>query len=137
MGGGIPQKVADNRRFFESVGIAKKQTSRRALDFGCGSGFQALALASLGFSVVGVDTSEELLLELAAQAITHPVLTIQGGMQDRGVWESHGPFDVVVCMGDSLIHLPSIEEVKKNLARVSISNSLRKVAESLRHRTIE
>ena len=46
MGGGIPQKVAENRRFFESIGIATKQTSSKAMDLGCGSGFQALALAS-------------------------------------------------------------------------------------------
>lgn len=118
MGGGIPQKVADNCRFFESIGIVAKPPLGKALDLGCGSGFQALALASLGFSVVGVDTSEELLAELAGQATAQPVLAIQGDLRDRRVWESHGPFDVVVCMGDSLIHLSSIEDIRTTLMAV-------------------
>lgn len=115
MGGGLTQKVEDHRRFFQEAGLAP-QGSGRALDLGCGSGFQTLALAALGYNVVGVDTSEALLAELRDNSTADRVKVVKGDMRDSGEYESFGPFEVAVCMGDSLIHLQSYDEVASCMA---------------------
>lgn len=67
LGGGLTQKVEDHQRFFRAAGLAPNGCGK-ALDLGCGSGFQTLALAALGYNVLGVDTSEALLAELRANS---------------------------------------------------------------------
>jgi 2-polyprenyl-3-methyl-5-hydroxy-6-metoxy-1,4-benzoquinol methylase len=59
---GVPfeTKVAEQKDLLESVtGIAAPGSF--AIDLGCGSGFQSLALSELGFDVLAIDTSERLL----------------------------------------------------------------------------
>jgi SAM-dependent methyltransferase len=115
MGGGLTQKVKDNRRFFQELGLAPKGCGK-ALDLGCGSGFQTLALASLGFNVVGIDTNEALLTELRANSDSDRIKTVKSDMRDTGAYESFGPFEVAVCMGDTLVHLRSYDEVASCMA---------------------
>lgn len=108
MCGGLEQNVGRCRRFFERVGITPRG-GRKALDLGCGSGFQSRALAELGFEVFAVDSSAILLGELRE---SHGQVTaIRGDMRDRTLYESLGPFEVACCMGDSLTHLQSFGEV--------------------------
>ena len=117
MGGGLTQKVEDHRRFFQEAGLTPKGCGK-ALDLGCGSGFQTLALAALGYSVLGVDSSDALLAELRANCTDDRVKVVKGDMRDPTVYESFGPFEIVVCMGDSLVHLQSHDEVASCMAAV-------------------
>ena len=117
MAGGAVQKIEDNRRIFLEFGLTP-QRGGKAIDLGCGSGFQALALAALGFKVVAVDTSAALLNELRSINETGLVTSIQGDMRDPLVYQPHGPFEVAVCMGDSLVHLQSFDEVASCMADV-------------------
>ncbi len=117
MAGGSIQKFEDNRRFFLESGITPEGCGK-ALDLGCGSGFQALALAALGFSVVAVDSSAVLLAELRANHAKGLITPIQGDMRDPMVFQPNGPFEVAVCMGDSLVHLQSFDEVASCMAGV-------------------
>lgn len=48
--GGVQPKVEENKKFFQARGITPKG-NRIAVDLGCGSGFQSLALAQSGFRV--------------------------------------------------------------------------------------
>lgn len=117
MSGGCEQKVADNQQLFASLGLAPQQAGK-ALDLGCGSGFQSLALAELGFKVLAVDTSAELLAELQSRAAGRPITTVLGDMVDASLYAAQGPFELAVCMGDSLVHLASFDEVSRCLAGV-------------------
>ncbi|MEU8033582.1 methyltransferase domain-containing protein, partial [Streptomyces sp. NPDC049099] len=67
--GGDVHEVADRQAaLFCELGLAAAEDGGPAIDLGCGSGAQTLALVRLGFSpVIAVDTSRRLLDEL----VTH------------------------------------------------------------------
>lgn len=117
MCGGIDHRMAENRQFFESLSLGAKPQSK-ALDLGCGSGFQTLALASMGFPVVAIDSSPQLIDELHARSANTNVVTIVGDMRDASLYTERGPFDLAVCMGDTIVHLPCLEDVTACLQSV-------------------
>lgn len=110
MSGGFEQKLAENRQFFVSLPIAAKPP-RKALDLGCGSGFQTLALAALEFEVIAIDSSPQLIDELRARTASLNVVPIVGDLRDSRLFAKQGPYDVVVCMGDTIVHLPAFDDV--------------------------
>ncbi len=61
--GGFGEKAEENRQFFATQGISPHRNGV-ALDLGCGSGFQSIPLAQLGFRVLALDLSPTLLAEL-------------------------------------------------------------------------
>lgn len=83
---------------------------RLAVDLGCGPGFHALPLASLGYRVAAVDPCRPLLDELLAHAAGTGIQVIEADLLDfrRHVAE---PAALIVCLGDTLTHLPSREAV--------------------------
>jgi 2-polyprenyl-3-methyl-5-hydroxy-6-metoxy-1,4-benzoquinol methylase len=79
--------------------------SGRALDLGAGFGLHAIPLARRGFSVTAIDSYEPLLRELGARSGTLPVRTVNADLLGfRAHVET--PVDVILCMGDTLTHLP-------------------------------
>ena len=111
MRGDYDSKVRESLTFFEETGFSPR-SGGKALDLGCGSGFQSMALAELGFAVLGVDTSSVLLEELRGRAGGREIQPVLGDMRDTGVYAAEGPFEVVVCMGDTLTHLGTPREVE-------------------------
>ncbi|HEY1959504.1 MAG TPA: class I SAM-dependent methyltransferase [Polyangiaceae bacterium] len=109
--GGLPERVAENRAYFESIGLR----GARALDVGAGSGFQSIPLARLGFSVVAVDLSEKLLAELRASAGDLPIETMRDDILACIGAMRRESFDACVCMGDTLTHLQSFGDVQRLL----------------------
>ena len=75
MAGGRERNYRKNTDFFKAAGI-DGHAGGIALDLGCGSGFQAIALARMGFTVTGIDLSPALLAELAAQKGDLPICLI-------------------------------------------------------------
>lgn len=110
MFGDYDAKVQENIDFFELNGI-KVLSGGKALDLGCGSGFQSIALAELGFKVLGIDLCSSLLAELRGRSVGRDVDVFQGDMLDSRIYADKGPFEVVVCMGDTLTHLQEVEDV--------------------------
>jgi SAM-dependent methyltransferase len=83
-----------------------------AVDLGCGPGFQTIALAQLGFSsVIAVDTSSELLDELRSHVGSLPVRTEKADLRNLPAIVPSGRATVIVCMGDTLTHLPETSDV--------------------------
>ncbi len=97
----------------ESFGVGPARPGGRALDLGAGLGLQSIPLVDLGYRVTAVDSSEELLTELAASRPTVTLVPLD--LLSLGDLEEVG-HDVVVCMGDTLTHLPSGEAVDRMLA---------------------
>jgi SAM-dependent methyltransferase len=103
MFGDFDGKVAEQRALLQALGVVARPAAL-AVDLGCGSGFQSVALARLGFRVLAVDFSERLLAELRERADGLSVEAVAGDLRDVGTLAPAG-VDVVVCMGDTLSHL--------------------------------
>ena len=110
MFGGFDQQVERNRNWFEEQGIHPK-SSKNAIDLGCGSGFQSIALSLLGFNVTAVDFNQHLLDELKDHDKKETIDTIQSDILNPKNYVHNAPFELAVCMGDTLLHLPSEQSV--------------------------
>ena len=110
--GDLSLAMERSRRELSELGIEPARDGARGLDLGAGPGLQTIPLVRAGYAVTAVDSSSELLAELrAACPEAHTVL---GDLRDlRSIVA--GPYDVIVCMGDTLTHLGSMEEVARLL----------------------
>lgn len=109
MAGGWDAAVARNRAMLDSLGLASWPRGT-AVDLGCGSGFQTIPLAEAGFDVVALDLNETLLAELRGHAADRPVRVVRDDLLNFAAHLS-GDAALIVCMGDTLPHLPSLDAV--------------------------
>jgi SAM-dependent methyltransferase len=115
---GMPfeQKTAEQKTLLTELGFANGQHGA-AIDLGCGPGYQAAALADLGFSpVIAIDTSKTLLDELAAYKGTRPVQPVLADLRQLARHVPSGGVGAITCMGDVLTHLESHQDVSGLLA---------------------
>ncbi len=92
--------------------LTKQSAGTLAVDLGSGPGFQTIALAHLGFSpVIAIDTSSELLDELRSHIGSLPVQMKEADLRDLPTVMAAERARVIVCMGDTLTHLPSKTDV--------------------------
>lgn len=82
----------------------------RAMDLGGGPGFFAIALARRGFEVDLVDTSASLLERAREEA---GELKVRPHLADLRsfVADASGRYEVIACLGDTLTHLPELDDV--------------------------
>jgi SAM-dependent methyltransferase len=114
--GDFNNTVEANRRFFIVQKLIPGK-SKIAIDLGCGPGFQSIALAQLGFSVLAFDLSQTLLEELKNNSVRLHITPIKDDILN---FISHSPesVELCICMGDTLTHLDSFEKVKSLFADV-------------------
>lgn len=91
--------------------------SKQAVDLGAGFGMHAIPLAQRGYSVLALDSSTELLEHLQNNIGALPIEVVE---DDLLRFEKHlkAQADLVLCMGDTLLHLPSEKAVLSLFARV-------------------
>lgn len=116
--GGAEAALERNRAFFYELGIDKLPRGL-AVDLGAGSGFQAIPLAELGFSVVAVDFSSALLSELKERAHNLPIRCVQDDIIKLSRYVERQQAQIIVCMGDTLTHLESFDDVRKLLSNAT------------------
>jgi len=104
MFGDFETKAAEQRALLERLGVKAPRPGALAVDLGCGSGFQSIALARLGYRVLAVDFSRRLLDELTDRARGLAVDAIAGDIRDVARLVPQG-VELAVCMGDTLAHL--------------------------------
>lgn len=119
--GDFDAAVARNAAFFDGMGLSPRE-SAMAIDLGSGSGCQSIPLANLGYDVLAIDFCESLLSELADHAGGLPVIPIQDDIAD---FRQHlsAPADLIICMGDTLVHLPNEDTV--NILMDDVCRSLK------------
>jgi SAM-dependent methyltransferase len=84
------------------------------LDAACGSGGHALALAKWGYSVSGADISAEMLAlarRKATKAGLEDLAFVQAGLDELPEQFPAAQVDAVICLGNSLPHLLSQEDL--------------------------
>ena len=100
-------KAAEQREILTRLNLAGREL---AVDLGAGTGFQTIALADMGFKrVLAIDTSARLLQELRDFHGERPVALVQDDLMHISQHVAAGTADAVVCMGDTLPHLPARE----------------------------
>ncbi len=87
------------------------------LDLACGTGTVALAFASRGWRVYGVDVSAAMLAQARRKAdeVGQTLLLSQQDMRSFSLPE---PVDLVTCLFDSLNYLLTVEDLQQTFARV-------------------
>ena len=114
--GGKQQKLEENRLFFRDHGITP-EGSGIAMDLGAGCGFQSIPLAEAGFTVIAIDICPALLADLKESAGELPVETIEGNLLNFSNHRLENT-ELIVCMGDTLTHLESLDEVQILIRKV-------------------
>ena len=108
--GDFEARVERERAFLAAHGVVPGG-ARVAVDLGAGSGHQAVALARLGWSVRAIDFSAKLIAELRRRAAGLEVTAIEDDLR-RFPAHLSGAAGAIVCLGDTLTHLDSADEVR-------------------------
>ncbi|MEU9162238.1 class I SAM-dependent methyltransferase [Streptomyces sp. NPDC048424] len=125
LGSDIHSVARDQAALLQGLGVRPLADGDAAIDLGSGPGPQTLALARLGFSTVtAVDLSRALLDELVGHAETAgfagAVRTVRADILDALPHVAgSGTAAAIVCMGDTLTHLPSRGDVRSLLDSVA------------------
>jgi SAM-dependent methyltransferase len=90
--------------------------AERVLDAACGTGQHAIALAQRGYEVVGTDVSEGMIAQARQNAAAEglKVTFAQAGFGESAA-AVKGPFDAVLCLGNSLPHVLTRKELRVTL----------------------
>ncbi|MBO8195545.1 class I SAM-dependent methyltransferase [Streptomyces oryzae] len=125
LGGDLQAAVTAQLDLLRGLGLPPRQPGADsfAIDLGAGPGPGALALARLGFAeVAAVDTSEELLGELARHAAeagaAEAVRPVRADFRDHLGTVASNSAQAVLCLGDTLPHLPHRSDVSALLVEV-------------------
>ncbi|HTJ63129.1 MAG TPA: class I SAM-dependent methyltransferase [Alphaproteobacteria bacterium] len=109
MSGPFAEKAAAEKARLLEMGV---RPGGLAADLGSGPGYQAAALADLGFArVLALDTSAVLLDELRRNLRGAPVEPVEADILQIADHVGPGTADCVTCMGDTLPHMPSRDAV--------------------------
>lgn len=101
--------------------LVKKHNGKKnlLLDLACGTGSLSEEMSRLGYDVIGVDGSEDM-LNAAIEKKFESGANIQYLCQDMTKLDMFGTIDVTICALDSLNHLPDLKAVEKTVQRVSL-----------------
>jgi SAM-dependent methyltransferase len=119
MVGDIEAALARSAAELDAIGLPAVPNGT-ALDLGAGIGLHALPLARRGYSVTAVDSCQQLLDELRSRSGALPIATVTADiLAFPGVLQR--PADIILCMGDTLTHLPDVASVELLLANAARS----------------
>ncbi|MFW9943493.1 MAG: class I SAM-dependent methyltransferase [Candidatus Sifarchaeia archaeon] len=89
------------------------------LDMACGTGRHSVEMAAHGMKVIGFDSSQTM-IGFAKNLAQEREVTIDFHVADMMDFRStiDGPFDEVLCLGNSLALLPSVKDLKRVVTSV-------------------
>jgi hypothetical protein len=119
MAGGFDAAVSRGESEVDAV-CPNRSNGLTAVDLGAGFGMHAIPLARRGYSVIAIDSSATLLGILQDHVDTLPVRTVE---DDLLAFPRHlnTKADLILCMGDTLPHLPETEAVERLFSFVAES----------------
>jgi len=100
--GETPNALGAQTKVFTDFFARFQHSQARVLDVGCGQGRDALFIARLGHSVVGVDMAPNGIRDLKSAALKEN-LSIEGVVADIVTYEPNGQFDVILI--DRTLHM--------------------------------
>lgn len=105
--------------FHEIIKRYKNTDGSILLDLACGTGSISEEMAKIGYDVIGVDYSDEM-LGIALDKKFDSGLNILYLCQDMRKLDLYGSMDVTICALDSINHLNSLADVKKVFENVAL-----------------
>ncbi|MBY0516887.1 MAG: class I SAM-dependent methyltransferase [Bacteriovoracaceae bacterium] len=105
--GDLEAAVAEKEVYFKNI-LKTTKPAAKAVDLGCGHGIHSIALARAGYTVEAVDQNAYLIEELKKNKGT---LNIKPLLKDFKSYRPLQPVDVAVCMGDTITHFSTLEEI--------------------------
>ena len=109
---------AEHRNWTDDLGLYRALAARAGgpvLELGCGSGRVAIALAEAGHEVHGIDSSAAM-LAIARDKLAQRNLPVTFTLGDLRRFERQRDVGLVICALDTLLHLPSADDVRDTLA---------------------
>lgn len=109
---------AEHRDWTDDLGLYRALAARAGgpvLELGCGSGRVAIALAEAGHEVHGIDSSEAM-LAIARDTLGPRHLPVTFTPGDMRRFERQRDVGLVICALDTLLHLPSADDVRATFA---------------------
>ncbi|AZR72734.1 hypothetical protein BBF96_04605 [Anoxybacter fermentans] len=91
----------------------------KILDIGCGTGELVIALARRGYEAYGTDLSKEMIekaKENSKKENIPPNFQIGDMRKLKALY--HQPFDGMICFGNTIVHLNTVQEIKEFLQQV-------------------
>ena len=118
----LTQDVAYESRadFIEKLFERAKVPVHTVLDLACGTGTMTKLFTERGYELIGVDNSEEMLMEARekAQSVSGvPPLFLHQSMPELDLY---GTVDACICCLDSLNYLTSPRDVQRTFARLKL-----------------
>jgi SAM-dependent methyltransferase len=107
--GGVDAAFAAGRAEIEALGLPRAR-GELVVDLGAGFGKHAVALARAGARVLAIDASAELSASLRRLADCLPVRVVTDDLLSFPRYVDE-PVGAVLCMGDTLTHLPTLDAV--------------------------
>jgi 2-polyprenyl-3-methyl-5-hydroxy-6-metoxy-1,4-benzoquinol methylase len=117
MVGGFDAAISRGEGELDALGVQAEPGSL-AVDLGAGFGMHAIPLARRGFKMVALDTCQDLLDELQSRRQELQIATVKADLLS---FQNHLPSKptLILCMGDTITHLPDRDMVASLVAAVS------------------
>jgi 2-polyprenyl-3-methyl-5-hydroxy-6-metoxy-1,4-benzoquinol methylase len=97
---------------------AGELNGKQILDIGCATGELAFQLANAGAVVTGIDLNEDLLGQAKTTKIHQNLQFQTGNMLELETDFQPGQFDTVLCFGNTLVHLQTVELIHQMMMGV-------------------
>jgi len=96
------------------------QDKGKILDVGCSTGELDIFLGERGYKVLGIDLDEKM-IQMANEKLDGRELPVEFkvmNMEHLGANLSGSQFDGIICIGNTLVHLPGIPQIKAVLKQM-------------------
>lgn len=119
----LTQNISYGERaaYFDAIIKQNMDSASVIADLACGTGSLSFELADLGYDVVGVELSEDMLSVAMQKKMERPDLPFTNPLfvcQDLCELELYSPVDAAVCALDSINHITEPESVRKMFRQV-------------------
>ncbi len=117
MAGGVSAALARGRDEVAAV-CQRPLAGQLAVDLGAGFGVHAIPLADMGYSVLAIDSCAALLDAMQSQVASRWIKIVRDDLRS---FKKHltTPATLILCMGDTLTHLPDKRSVEDLIADVA------------------